>query len=92
MEEKIIVLNCELVKMKFDDGKEKEFNKVQYAIRINEDTEKFKGLNILTCYCNADSFDISSSIIGEPTTAIITKRPTSNGTKYVLSSLDEVEI
>lgn len=85
-----ILLNIEKITMKFEDGTEKDFTKIEYALLMRKNTENRIGLDILTCYVTDKAFDLIKKFVGGQVEFEIEERPTKNGSKYVIISINNV--
>ena len=70
-----------------------EMLKVTYLVKINKDSERFKGSNILVSYVPAKELEkLEKYLINLTSTAEIEERATDNGTKWVIKSINDVKL
>lgn len=74
-------------------GEVTEMLKVTYAVKINKDSERFKGSNILTSYVPKKELEkLEKYLITLTSVADIEERATVNGTKWVIKSINDVKL
>ena len=85
-----LLLNIEKITMKFEDGTERDFTKIEYALQMRKNSENRVGLDILTCYVTDKAFDLIKKFVGVQVDFEIEERPTKNGSKYVIVGIGNV--
>lgn len=74
-------------------GEVTEMLRVTYAVKINKDSERFKGSNILTSYVPKKELEkLEKYLITLTSVADIEERATDNGTKWVIKSINDVKL
>ena len=70
-----------------------EMLKVTYLVKIDTDTERFIGNNILVSYVPTKDLEkLRKYVITLSSTAEIAERATSNGVKWVIKSINDVKL
>lgn len=74
-------------------GEVTEMLKVTYAVKINPNSNRFIGNNILVSYVPKKDLDkLEKYIINLTSKAEIEERATENGTKWVVKSINDVKL
>lgn len=88
----IMIINAQLTKFNNNTtGEITEMTKVTYAIPMSH-TENFVGNAVLECYKRGNSLKQIEEYIMQKVSATIEERPTKNGSKYVLTKINNKEI
>lgn len=88
----ITIINGEITYFKDNNGEySKEMTKINYAINM-ANTDRNIGPAILNCYRQGNLFDKIKPYIMKSVQATIEERPTDNGSKYVITKIDNKEI
>lgn len=85
-----LLLSIENVTLTFENGTEKDFTKIEYALQMRKNTENRIGLDSLTCYVTDKAFDLIKKFVGLQVEFEIEERPTKNGSKYVIISINNI--
>ena len=72
-------------------GEITEMTLVRYAIPI-ESTEVFKGGVILECYTKKEAFTKLEKMMFQESAIELIQKPTQNGSKYVLYSVNNIDL
>lgn len=64
---------------------------VRYSVPGQVD-ETFKGSIILECYTTGEAFAKLDKLLGKDCEIVISQKPTDNGSKYVLVSVNDIEL
>lgn len=87
-----ILLNMELrVFNNKTTGEVVDMTLVRYSVPGQID-EMFKGSIILECYTVGDAFVKLDKLLGKECEIVISQKPTDNGCKYVLVSVNDIEL
>lgn len=72
-------------------GEIREMTKIYYAIKMS-DNDNVVGYSILKCYKQGNLLSTLNPLVMNKTMASIEERPTENGSKYVLVSVNGKEL
>lgn len=89
----ITLINGELVNFKNSatGAYDKEMTKLNYAINM-ANTDKTVGYAILSCYKQGNLLKKIEPYIMKQVSAAIEERPTENGSKYVITKVNNIEL
>lgn len=88
----ITIINSELTLFKDSEGKfTREMTKINYAINMAR-TDRNVGPAILSCYKSGNLLKKIEPYCLKATKAQIEERPTENGSRYVISKLNDIEL
>ena len=88
----ITIINSDLVYFKDNEGKyTKEMTKINYAINMARN-DKVVGPAVLHCYKSGNVLKKIEPYCLKAVKAQIEERPTENGSRYVISKINEIEL
>lgn len=90
---KIMIINAELVYFKNrTTGKyDNEFTKINYSIPMSKN-ENLVGNALLVCFKQGNILEKLKNLCGKESIANIEEQPTENGSKYVIRSINGIDL
>lgn len=87
-----LILSLELKHFKNEKtGEVRDMTLVKYIVSTPT-TEDFKGGSLLEAYTTADAFTKLDKLLLQNCEITLSQKPTTNGTKYVLISVNNIEL